>query len=369
MVTGMTSIVDFGRAGASFIVVLGVLVFVHELGHYLAARWQGVHVEAFSIGFGPSIASWRDRLGTVWKLSILPLGGYVKLHGQERPQDVAPEVRATWQEGRTFHSKSVGSRAIIVAAGPVANFVLSIVLFCGLFLFIGQPTGVAPVFSEVKAEGPAAKAGLKAGDRVVSIDGVAVPSFKAMAEIIAASPDKTVSMTIVRDGQQEVVPVQVGVKEADGKRTGELQVGGTVEYSKLGPVAAVEAGVKQTWDVSIATVEGLGGILNGSKSKDELSGPLGIARLSGQVALLGFASLVSFIAVLSVNLGLVNLFPIPVLDGGHLMFYLAEALRGGRPLPQRIQEYGFRTGFALLAMLFLFATWNDISHWVRSLLG
>ena len=120
MVTGMTSIVDFGRAGASFIVVLGVLVFVHELGHYLAARWQGVHVEAFSIGFGPSIASWRDRLGTVWKLSILPLGGYVKLHGQERPQDVAPEVRATWQEGRTFHSKSVGSRAIIVAAGPVA---------------------------------------------------------------------------------------------------------------------------------------------------------------------------------------------------------------------------------------------------------
>jgi regulator of sigma E protease len=345
----MTHLMDLLRNGSAFVVVLGILVFVHELGHYLAARWRGVHVEAFAIGFGPAIVSWRDSLGTVWKLCWLPLGGYVKLHGQERPEDVSDDVRAAWLPGRTFHEKSVGSRAIVVAAGPIANFLLAIVLLSGLFMVAGRPIPV-PVFGDVLPEGAAAKAGLVVGDRVQSIDGAPVNRFEDIQRIVAASPDRTLQMVILRDGVAKPMQVLVGSREVKGaERVGVLGVrGGAVEYEPLSPPAAVVAGVVQTWDVTVATVQGLGQMLNGSRTTDELSGPLGIAQLSGRVAQLGVASLVSFIAVLSVNLGLVNLFPIPVLDGGHLVFYLLEALRG-RPLPTRMLEYGFRAGFALLA--------------------
>ena len=370
----MTHLIDLLRNGGAFVVVLGVLVFVHELGHYLAARWQGVHVEAFSIGFGPTLASWRDRVGTVWKLSLLPLGGYVKLHGQERPEDVAAEVSAAWMPGRTFHEKTVGSRAIVVAAGPVANFLLAAVLFTGLFLALGRPIAV-PVFGEVMADGAAGTAGLRAGDRVMSIDGQTTQRFEDIQRIVSANPGRTMQVTYQRDGAAATVPVTIGTRgSANGPQTGVLGVrGGAVEYVNQGPAQALLAGVEQTWDVTVATVTGLGQMLNGSRTTDELSGPLGIAQLSGRVAQLGIASLVSFIAVLSVNLGLINLFPIPVLDGGHLLFYVAEALRG-RPLPPRFQEYGFRFGFALLAGLFVFATWNDLTHmglfrWVGGLIG
>ena len=369
----MTHIIDFFRNGAAFVVVLGVLVFVHELGHYLAARWRGVHVEAFSIGFGKSIASWTDRLGTVWKVSWLPLGGYVKLHGQERPEDAAPEARAAWIPGQTFHEKPVGSRAIVVAAGPIANFLLAAVLFAGLFMVVGRPTAL-PVVGAVIADGAAAQAGLQANDRIESIEGMPTRTFEDIQRIVSANPGKTLQLSVLRDGAEQMVPVTIGSHEAGGKSSGVLGVrGGAVEYTRVGPLTAIAAGAQQTWDVTAATVAGLGQMLTGNRTTDELSGPLGIAQLSGQVARLGVASLVSFIAVLSVNLGLINLFPIPVLDGGHLLFYLAEALRG-RPLPPRLQEYGFRAGFALLAGLFVFATWNDLTHfglfrWVSSLIG
>ena len=370
----MSHLIDFLRNGSAFVVVLGILVFVHELGHYLAARWRGVHVEAFSIGFGPTIVSWRDRVGTVWKLSWLPLGGYVKLHGQERPEDVSDEVRASWMPGKTFHAKPVGDRAIIVAAGPVANFLLAALLFGGLFTAMGKPYAV-PVFGEVVADGAAGKAGLLAGDRVESIDGAPVIRFEDIQKIVSVSPDRTLQITYQRDGQVATVPVTVGVRESrNGERSGVLGVrGGAVEFQPLNPLQALKAGAVQTWDVTVATIAGLGQMLNGSRTTEELSGPLGIAKLSGQVAQMGFSSLVTFIAVLSVNLGLINLFPIPVLDGGHLVFYLAEAVRG-RPLPPRLMEYGFRAGFALLAGLFVFATWNDLTHmgvfrWVAGLIG
>ena len=370
----MTHLIDLLRNGAAFIVVLGVLVFVHELGHYLAARWRGVHVEAFSIGFGRAIASWTDRLGTVWKISWLPLGGYVKLHGQEQPGDVAPEVRNAWLPGRTFHEKSVGSRAIVVAAGPIANFLLAAVLFAGLFLSIGRPVPVS-VVGEVTPGGAAEKAGLVAGDRVQAIDGTPTPRFTDLQRIVSASPGQTLRLQVLRNGADLTLPVTVGEREgANGARTGVLGVrGGEVEYAEVGPGEAVVAGVQQTWDVTAATVAGLGEMLSGNRTTDELSGPLGIAQLSGRVAQLGLASLVSFMAVLSVNLGLINLFPIPVLDGGHLLFYALEAVRR-RPLPPRFQEYGFRAGFMLLAGLFVFATWNDLSHmglfrWVSGLFG
>ena len=221
----MTHLTDLLYNGASFVLVLGVLVFVHELGHYLAARWRGVHVEAFSIGFGPTLASWRDSVGTVWKVSLLPLGGYVKLHGQERPEDAAPEVRAGWLPGRTFHTKSVGSRAIVVAAGPVANFLLAAVLFTCLFTVVGRPIAV-PVFGEVVADGAAAKAGLLAGDRVQSIDGAPVGKFEDIQRIIAANPDRTLQMQFERDGKVQTLPVLAGSHDVGGKLFVEYEFGG-----------------------------------------------------------------------------------------------------------------------------------------------
>ena len=361
---------DFVRNVGAFLVVLGVLVFVHELGHYLAARWRGIHVEAFSIGFGKALLSWTDRLGTVWKLAWIPLGGYVKLHGQERPEDVDAATRAGWLEGRTFHGKGVGSRAIVVAAGPIANFLLAAVLFSVLFGLSGRPISV-PVIGEILPQSAASQAGLMAGDRVVTIDGQSVARFEDLQRIIAGAPDRSVTIDILRDGKPQSVDVHTGSREgALGRKMGLLGVkGGAPEFEHLGPIAAVGAGIEQTWDVLVQTLGGLGQMLSGQRSADELSGPLGIAQLSGQVASLGLASLVSFIAVLSVNLGLINLFPIPILDGGHLVLYALEAIRG-RPVPAKIQELGFRAGFAVLAGLFVFATWNDLSHlglfrWVK----
>ena len=369
----LTFIPDFIRSAAAFIVVLGVLVFVHELGHYLAARWRGVRVEAFSIGFGRTITSWTDSRGTVWKLSWLPLGGYVKLHGQERPQDVAPEVRATWIPGQTFHDKSVLSRAIVVAAGPIANFVLAMVLFAGLFMAVGEPVAL-PVIGTVMPDSAASRAGLMVNDRITSIAGQPIGTFEDLQRVITAHPAETLQMTIQRGGAGQQVSVTTESRESGGHQVGLLGVrGGEVEYRPVSIPTAVWGGVTQTWTITHETFTSLAQMISGSRGTDDLGGPLRIAQMSGQVAQLGIASLISFIAVLSVNLGLINLFPVPVLDGGHLMFYLAEALRG-RPLPQRAQEYGFRAGLAFLACLFVFATWNDLTHlglfrWVASLIG
>jgi regulator of sigma E protease len=369
----LTVIPGFVRSAAAFVVVLGVLVFVHELGHYLAARWRGVRVEAFSIGFGRAIASWTDRHGTVWKLAWLPLGGYVKLHGQERPQDVADEVRAQWIPGETFHDKSVFSRAIVVAAGPFANFVLAMILFAGLFLALGKPTTL-PIVGAVLPDSAASRAGLMVNDRIVSISGETVQTFEDLQHIIAAHPADTLPMIVKRNGADRQIEVSTESRDAGGRQVGMLGVrGGAVEYRHVSIPVAVWGGVTQTWTITAETFTGLAEMIGGNRGTDELGGPLRIAQLSGQIAQLGVASLISFIAVLSVNLGLINLFPIPVLDGGHLFFYLAEALRG-RPLPPRAQEYGFRAGLAFLACLFVFATWNDLTHlglfrWVAGLIG
>jgi regulator of sigma E protease len=364
---------EFARTGLAFVVVLGVLVFVHEFGHYLAARWRGVHVEAFSIGFGSAIASWTDRHGTVWKLAWMPLGGYVKLHGQERPEDVTPEERARWLPGQTFQEKTVLSRAIVVAAGPIANFLLAIVLFAGLFATAGQPV-IPPVVGGVVADSAAAHAGLEQGDRITAIDGVPVRQFTDLQRIVAAHPGGSITLDFVRGGQARSATTVLGTENSAGHPIGLLGVrAGAAEFHRLDPLSALATGTVQTWRVTAQTFGGIWQMLTGQRGTADLGGPLRIAQLSGEVAQLGIASLVSFIAVLSVNLGLLNLFPIPVLDGGHLVFYLMEALRG-RPLPQRAQEYGFRAGLALLAGLFVFATWNDLSHlgvvrWVVGLFG
>jgi len=365
----------------AFIVVLGVLVFIHELGHYLAARWCGVHVEVFSIGFGRSIASWTDRQGTVWKLAWLPLGGYVKLHGQERPEDAPSDVKALWLEGRTFHEKQLGARAFVIAAGPLANFLLAAVLFAGLYATLGRPvvserTDPLAQIGEVVANSAAARAGLRVGDRILAIDGTPVTRFSELQGIVAAAPGRTLALRVERGGAELTLSATIDQRPGGGAPVGMLGVRSAATPQVFEPVGigtAMVEGVVKTWDVSAQTLGGLWQMITAQRGTEELGGPLRIAQLSGQVAQLGIASLVSFIAVLSVNLALINLFPIPVLDGGHLLFYLAEAIRG-RPLPPRAQEYGMRVGLALILALFVFATWNDLGHlglfsWVAGLFG
>jgi regulator of sigma E protease len=369
----LTAIPEFFRSILAFIVVLGVLVFIHELGHYLAARWRGVRVDVFSIGFGRAITAWTDKHGTIWKLAWIPLGGYVKLHGQERPQDVPEAVRASWVPGETFHDKSVLSRAIIVAAGPAANFLLAMVAFAGLFIFVGQPVTL-PVIGAVVPDSAAARAGLMVKDRVISIGNEPIATFEDLQRVVMQRPAETLPMTIQRDGVEQQISVTTDARTSGIQKIGMLGVrGGATEYRRVGVAAGIWGGVKQTWVITRETFSGLGQMISGTRGTEELGGPLRIAQLSGQVAQLGIASLISFIGLLSVNLGLINLFPIPVLDGGHLVFYALEAIRG-RPLPPRAQEYGFRAGLAVLACLFVFATWNDLANlgifrWVAALAG
>ncbi len=365
---------DSLRSLVAFIVVLGILVFVHELGHYLAARWRGVHAEVFSIGFGKAFASWTDRSGTVWKLAWIPLGGYVKMHGQERPQDVPDEVRASWMEGRTYQGKSVLSRAIIIAAGPVANFLLAIVLFSILIGSMGRPVAVKEaVFGGIVAGSAAERADLQVGDRVQAIDGAPVPLFSDLQRIVSASPGKSLSFRILRADHERTVDVTPTSRDVGGQSVGTLGVSTATDFVPVGPLQALGAGATQTWDVLANTAAALGQIVTGRRSTAELGGPIKIAQLSGQFAAAGIASFVGLIALLSVNLGLFNLLPIPVLDGGHLVFLGAEAL-AGRPVSQRAQEYGFRAGAALLAGLILFVSWNDLvssslGRWVSGLIG
>ncbi|MDA8050497.1 MAG: RIP metalloprotease RseP [Rhodospirillales bacterium] len=362
---------DLLRTVVSFAVVLGVLISVHEFGHYLAARLCGVHVEAFSIGFGRALATWRDRRGTEWRLAMLPLGGYVKLHGQEPLETVSAEERARWLPGRAFREKPLGARAVVVAAGPIANFILAFVLFTMLFATAGRPV-VQPIVNAVVPESAAATAGLKPGDRIVAIGRHPIGSFAEIQHLIEARPDRSLVLTVLRHGRTIHLSARTGATRLAGRRIGMLGISGnTTAFTRLGPLASLAAAGRESWTVGAVTLGGVWQIITTRRGSAELGGPLRIAELSGRVAALGIASLVSFIAVLSINLGLINLLPIPVLDGGHLLFYLAEALHG-RPLSARAQEIGLRAGLALLLFIFVFATWNDLIHlgavhWVRSL--
>ncbi|WP_428393778.1 RIP metalloprotease RseP [Lichenicoccus sp.] len=365
------------RTPLAFALVLGVLVFIHELGHYLAARWRGVHVEIFSIGFGRPLLRWHDRVGTEWRVCILPLGGYVKPHGFEGPEEATPEARAAWQSGRTFHDKSVGSRAIVILAGPVFNFLLAMVLFTVLFATAGQPStapieSMKPVIAQVVPGDSAAAAGLQARDQILQINGESMPTISAVKRRVGEAPGQQIRLQIERDGRIQVLPVTIGGLTGSGHGLIGVYFA-SAPAKRLSPGAAIIGGIGETWSVSVQTLSGLWKMLSGHASVDQLGGPLRIAQLSGQVAQLGVASLVSFIALLSINLGLINLFPIPILDGGRLVFYAFEALRG-RPLSRQVQEYGFRAGFALIACLFAFVTFNDLSHlglfqWVAKLVG
>jgi regulator of sigma E protease len=374
--------IDFIRSLLAFIVVLGVLVFFHELGHYLAARWRGVVVEAFSIGFGPALVSWTDRHGTIWKLSALPLGGYVKMQGwAELPRVSSALADGMAAEGETpeaplpgsFRSKSLGSRAIIVAAGPLANMILAFVLF--MIVFIGAGTAVVqPVVSQVVPHSPAAAAGLRKGDRITAINGMPVKTFRDIERQVLDKPNTLMAINYVENGAPKLTQLTTETADLGGRKIGRLGiVGADVTYQRLSPPRAVIAAGRETGQVTAATLEGLWKLVSAHEGTKNLGGPLRIAQLSGRAATLGVADFLTFIALLSINLGLVNLIPIPILDGGHLLFYLGEALYG-RPLPQRAQEIGLQLGAALLAFMIVFVTWNDLGHlgvvhWVAHVFG
>ncbi|MEM9222367.1 MAG: RIP metalloprotease RseP [Pseudomonadota bacterium] len=357
-----------------FLFVLGLIIFVHEMGHFLVARWCHVAVDAFSIGFGPEVFGWNDRHGTRWKLSAVPLGGYVKFSGDENAASVpdrdAIERMSEEERSTSFFLKPLWQRAAIVAAGPFANFILAVAIFAVFFVVAGRPMADA-VISSVEPESPAAVAGFESGDIITAIDGRNVRSFSDVQRVVASAAGDELSFTVDRGG----VPVTLlatperreltdpfgnpytqgvlGVKREAGS--------GEIPRETLGPIAAVGAGIGETWYVTKRTVEVVGGIIIGTQSASQLGGPIRVAQVSGEVAAISLAALFSLAAMLSVSIGLINLLPIPMLDGGHLMFYAIEGLRG-RPLSERAQDVGFRIGLGLVLLLMGFATFNDIVH-------
>jgi len=360
-----------------FLFVLSLVVFFHELGHFLVARWCGVQILVFSIGFGPEIVGFNDRYGTRWKISAIPLGGFVKFFGDENVASVpgqSPGDLDADQRARTFMFQPVLKRIAIVVAGPAANFVLAVIIFACVFALYGKQTMSARV-DTVQAGSAAATAGFQPGDLVVAIDGHAVDSFGDMQRIVSTSAGETLNVTVEHDGVQRVLKATPALKEVKDnfgnvQRIGILGITRSMaaEDLKLHPVAPPEAvwmSLQETWSVIDRTLNYIVGVVSGREAASQLGGPIRIAQMSGQVASFGFIPLIQLAAVLSVSIGLLNLFPIPLLDGGHLLFYVIEGVRG-RPLSERAQEVGFRIGLAIVLMLMIFATFNDIVHLTTS---
>jgi regulator of sigma E protease len=357
-----------------FLFVLTIVVFFHELGHFLIARWCGVRVLVFSIGFGPEIVGFNDRHGTRWKIAAVPLGGYVKFFGDENAASVpdAEQLAAMDEQQRrdSFFHKGVGARAAVVAAGPIANFILAIVIFAGVFMFYGKQSTTARV-DTVQPASAAAVAGFKPGDVVLNINGSKVDGFSEMQRIVSVNAGETLTVDVDRGGKLvtlQATPALREIKDSFGNthKIGVLGISrsmapGDLKLERVGPIDAVVLGVGETWFVVERTLSYIGGVVTGREAADQLGGPIRIAQVSGQVATAGMVALIHLAAVLSVSIGLLNLFPIPLLDGGPLMFYAVEAVRR-RPLSERAQEIGFRIGLAIVLMLMLFATFNDIKH-------
>jgi len=362
----------------AFMLVLGPLVFLHELGHYLAGRWFGVKAEEFSIGFGREVAGFTDRRGTRWKFGWLPLGGYVRFAGDMNP---ASQPSPEWlslpaqQRAQTFQAKPLWQRAIIVAAGPIMNFLVAIAILGAFAVAFGQNV-TPPVVGRIDPAGAAAHAGLQAGDRIATLDGRRIDDFRDLQLFTALRAGETVTIAFVRDGQERSVAATIGtLKEKD--RFGNISTRGVLGFygvrPVMQPVALWEApvvGLTQTIDIVRTTVEGLKRIILGRIPVSELGGPLKIAQVSGQSLAMGPLELVYLIALISINLGFINLLPVPVLDGGHLLFYAVEAVRR-RPVEPQVMEWAYRGGLVAILALMLFVTFNDLGAfgvW-RSLAG
>jgi len=361
-----------------FLFVLSLVVFFHELGHFLVARFCGVRILVFSIGFGPELVGFNDRHGTRWKIAAIPLGGYVKFFGDENaasvPDGARLEAMNPSDRAKSFFFQPVLKRAAIVAAGPLANFILAIAIFAVIFMLYGKQTMSARV-DAVQPDSAAAAAGFQPGDIVTAINGEAIDNFTDMQRVVSESAGDTLKIAVDRKGTKLVLqatPVLKEVKDNFGNvhRIGILGISRSMaaddlKFQPVSPPQAVWMGVQETWFVVDRTLSYIGGVIVGREAADQLGGPIRIAQISGQVASIGFVALIHLAAVLSVSIGLLNLFPIPLLDGGHLLFYSIEAMRG-RPLSERAQEVGFRIGLAIVVMLMIFATFNDIVHLATS---
>ena len=356
-----------------FLFILTIVVFVHEMGHFLVARWCGVGVKAFSIGFGPEIFGFEDRQGTRWRVAWIPLGGYVKFIDDENAASAGQKDLESLPEAdrdKTFQGKPLGQRAAIVAAGPIANFIFAILIFAAIFTIFGERI-TAPKVDSINPGSAAERAGFKAGDLVTSIDGTKIVNFSEMQRIVATSPGRELDFLVDRDGKSVALMATPERKEITDR------FGNTFKIGLLGiqrsaspddwtlerhdPATAFVMGVKECYFVVSRSLGYLYDVIVGREDADQLGGPLRIAQVSGQVASVGFLALLNLAAIISVSIGLINLFPIPMLDGGHLLFYGIEAVRG-KPLSETTQEIGFRIGLALVLMLMIFATWNDLIH-------
>lgn len=351
----------------AFLAVLGPLVFVHEYGHYIVGRWCGVKADTFSIGFGRKILGWSDKRGTEWKIGWLPLGGYVQFAGD---RDAVSQPDAEWQalpaeeRSHTFPAQPVWKRALIVLAGPVTNFLFAIAIFAAFAMAYGVGR-TPPVVGKVEPGRPAAEAGLVAGDRVLSIDGQPIDLFADIPRTIAFDLGKPAILEIQRGSERFSVtlkPQMVTETDKFGNKAERAILGiwpGEPVYSAAGPVEAVGMGIKQTAVIVRLTGSILGQFLTGQRSIKEMGGPIKIAKASGEAASLGIEDLIMFTAFISINLGFINLLPLPMLDGGHLLFYGYEAVRR-RPAPPQAQEWAFRFGFAAIVTLMLVVTFNDL---------
>lgn len=360
-----------------FILVLSVLVFVHEMGHYLVGRWSGIRVLAFSVGFGPELIGYTDSHGTRWKISAIPLGGYVKFYGDEdaasMPGTESLSGMTDAERAQTLAGAKLWKRAATVAAGPIANFILAIAIFAVLFTVYGKVVA-DPVVAEVRPDSAAQVAGVEVGDKLVALDGHEVATFDEVRRYVSIRPLVPIIVTVERDGSRIDLPMVPKREEITDQFGNKVELGligivtneqrGNFRVQQYSPGAAVIEGFKETGNIITGTGRYIANIFAGRMRADQIGGPIRIAETTGQMATLGFVAVLNFAAVISVSLGLMNLLPVPVLDGGHLLLYALEALRG-RPLNARVQEIVFRLGFALILTLMVFATWNDtIGRWI-----
>jgi regulator of sigma E protease len=352
----------------AFLCVIGPLVLIHELGHYWVARWFGIGAETFSIGFGRKIAGWTDKRGTLWKIGWLPLGGYVRFVGDENVASAAGDQSALTaeQQRRSFHLRPVYQRFLVVLAGPVANFLLAILIFAAFFAILGKPTA-APVIGAIEPASAAARAGLKPGDRITSIAGRDVDDFRDIQRLVQMRPAERVDIGLQRNGRATSVTAEPSVrfeKDTFGNsfRIGFLGVGpsGDLELKRISLLQTIPEATDYCLKLTQSMIDGIWQIISGRRSVKELGGPLKIAQVAGQQASLGALQFIQLAALISINLGFINLLPVPMLDGGHLLFYSIEGVRR-RPVSPETQDWAFRGGLALLLALLLFTTFNDLA--------
>jgi regulator of sigma E protease len=358
----------------AFLLVLGPLVLVHELGHYLVGRWFGVKADAFSVGFGKELAGWTDKRGTRWKLSALPLGGYVQFAGDmnaaSQPDGKALEGLTAEQRTHVFHAKPLWQRSLIVLAGPLTNLFVAIAIFASFNYLYGK-VEASPVIAGFTEASAARDAGLRVGDRIVAIDGQAITRFDQVREKVIPYPGETIAVVAERAGQRVELSVPIATRIdrdqfGNESRIGAIGIGaGNYQILPVGPVEAVTLAVDQSVGIVKMMVTGIKQIIVGDRSVDELGGPIKIAKFSGERLSLGLPEFVYFAALISINLAFINLLPIPALDGGHLAFYAAEAIRR-KPLGVRSQEWAFRTGLAFVLALMVFVTINDLASLFRT---